>query len=256
MTLIASYINKFGVIVASDSNLTSREGNSGNGQKVFPIPFLNSALAYSGRYDIRGRDLDEWMSDFILNAPNTCDTINEFVQNLTTHLNLDFNGNEDDISIIHICGYSTFEYHSYLEHWHISNTALLNTGSYRTPITEFHYSNDFNSRTEQANRDFLITLDNTSENNQFYINGFPPGRMSYMFLKQNLEEMLHAIRQQPGWHFNSPKNLFETASQLKMYFHLISEMFKMSDYNALYVGGDIQTFLIPAPLNLNKTPLI
>jgi hypothetical protein len=121
MTLIASYINRYGVVLASDSNLTSREGNSGFGQKVFPIVYLNAGLTYSGLYNIRGQDIDEWMNNFIKEAQHTCNNIEEFANVLTTQLNMDFSPDPNDMAILHICGYSRNDYKSHLEHWHIAN---------------------------------------------------------------------------------------------------------------------------------------
>ena len=73
-----------------------------------------------------------------------------------------------------------------------------------------------------------------------------------MLIKSNLESQLNKISSNHSWSFRSPKNLFESANKLKMYFHLIGELFKMSDYPALFVGGETQTFLIPAPDDLKK----
>lgn len=93
MTLIASYITKFGIIQASDSNLSNNEGNAGFGQKVFPIPHLNASLAFSGVYSINGKSVDRWMNEFITNSFFTSETIEEFTKELAERINremLDF----------------------------------------------------------------------------------------------------------------------------------------------------------------------
>jgi len=252
MTLIASYINKYGIVLASDSNLTSREGNSGFGQKVFPIPYLNAGLTYSGLYRIKEEDIDDWMNNFIKEVKYTSKSIEEFVNNLTTQLSMDFSEDQNDKAILHICGYAQHDYKSYLEHWHISNVNLVkNTGGY-IPKGRFEFINDFNSKTRPDQREALQNFDANAAYHQFYINGFPPARISLKAIKQSLEDLLPKIASQKNWSFRQPKNIFETANYLKMYFSLIGELFKMSDYEAMFVGGETQTYLIPAPNDLDK----
>lgn len=44
MTLIITFINRHGIIHASDSNLTIEHEHSGQGTKAFKIEFLNAGL--------------------------------------------------------------------------------------------------------------------------------------------------------------------------------------------------------------------
>lgn len=252
MTLIASYINKYGIVLASDSNLTSRIGNSGFGQKIFSIPYLNSGIAYSGLYNINGIDIDEWMKNFILNESFIYSDIMSFVSNLTKTLNQEYKGEENDIAIMHICGYSKIENNSYCEHWHISNGKLGSDGNYSSS-GNFDFHNDFNTLNSLDDRMKLQNFDLHSNNNQFYLNGFPPARVCLMVIRQQLEALIVEITKSQSWSFRPPNNLFESSNYVKMYFNLIGELFKMSDYQALFVGGETQTILIPAPYDLNKT---
>jgi hypothetical protein len=51
VTLIATVISKYGIIQASDSNLTDTEGRAaGAGQKLFDLPFAPAALTIAGSY--------------------------------------------------------------------------------------------------------------------------------------------------------------------------------------------------------------
>ncbi len=254
MSLIISYINKFGIIIASDSNLTDDNGNTGFGQKVFPIPHLNAGLAHSGCYRINGQRIDDWMNEFINGSAFVTNTLQEFTHQLCETLNKVMRDDEISvISIIHICGYPTTDYQSDLEHWHISNCTLdPKNGNYLGPNPEFHFECDFNSRDNKDHRNDLINLDNDSLGNIYYINGFPPGRISANFLRMEVEKALAAIWRQPDWGFRKPQNLFETSQVLELNFHIISELFKMSSYKALYIGGKTQTHLIPVPQNINK----
>jgi len=66
MTLILTHLSKFGIIHASDSNLTSdADAPEGQGQKVFKVPFLNAGLSIAGAYSVAGKPMDVWMTDFI-----------------------------------------------------------------------------------------------------------------------------------------------------------------------------------------------
>lgn len=238
--------------MASDSNLTTYQGNSGFGQKVFPIPFLNAALTYTGLYEIQGIDLDVLMTEYIANEVFITTTIEEFVSILTTRLNADFRGLPNDSAIIHVCGYSRIEYQSFLEHWHISNVNLDTTTGNYTNRGYFDFANDFNTNTNITDRESLQIMDDHPDKHRFYINGFPPARISMLAIKRDLERVLNQISNQENWSFRPPKNIFESANKLKQYYKLIEEMFKMSDYEALFVGGETQTYLIPAPPDLNK----
>lgn len=66
MTLIVTYISKYGIVHASDSNLTSSSGDpAGEGRKTFPIPALNAGLTLAGAYSVAGTKMDAWMEGFI-----------------------------------------------------------------------------------------------------------------------------------------------------------------------------------------------
>src|SRR5260370_20344144 len=65
MTLIATHISKYGIVQASDSNLTAGLRLAGPGKKVFDLSFGRGALAVAGSYSVSGREMDAWMSDCI-----------------------------------------------------------------------------------------------------------------------------------------------------------------------------------------------
>jgi hypothetical protein len=258
MTLIATNINKYGIIVTSDSNLSNDAGNSGFGQKVFPIHHLNSALAYSGSYSINGQDLNKWMNDFIDGSFFIHRSIEEFVLSLSQNLSREMNANElSSPSIIHVCGYQHMDGVSHVEHWHISNAYLnINNGLYENIQNEFHFANDFNSRLNQDHFELLKQFEVDSTFHQFYINGFPPGRMGTFLIKNVLDAAFREIWNSKSGKFRKPQNLFETSVILEMYFDIISTLFKLSDYNALYIGGKIQVHLLHRPQNLNLTNFV
>jgi hypothetical protein len=254
MTLIASYITKFGIIQASDSNLTNDNGNAGFGQKVFPIPHLNASLAYSGVYSIDGNNIDTWMNEYISGSFFTTGSIEEFTAQLSERMTREMRPIEiEQISIVHIAGYQKHENRAHIEHWHISNTGLnLEDGSYSPANNQFGFSCDFNSRLQEEHRALLRQFDNNPSDHTYYINGFPPGRMSSQVIKQTIDQALNHIWEQPDWRFRRPNNIFEFSNVVKLYFDFVARLFPMSDYNAMYIGGEIQTHLIPAPQDLWK----
>jgi hypothetical protein len=194
------------------------------------------------------------MSEFIAGSFFINSTISEFVTSLSDELSRVMRDDDfDQGNIIHVAGYSQSDGTSSLEHWHISNMGLQPDGLYSPPVRRFHYSNDFNSKTVQRDREILIMLDQDSINNQFYINGYPPGRISAMTLKSILERVFLDIWSNQNWLFKKPSNLFESSSIVKICYYLVAELFKMSDHNALFIGGETQTYLIAVPQNLDKS---
>ncbi|MBY0534515.1 MAG: hypothetical protein K2P88_01595 [Chitinophagaceae bacterium] len=256
MSLILSYINRFGIVLASDSNLSNDQGNAGFGQKVFPIPHLNAGLAYSGTYYINGSTVDTWVTNFITGSFYLYNTIEEFTSELCNRLSTEMREHELNVcTILHIAGYSHFDSKSYVEHWHISNTSLLSDGSYDMPSNEFKFSCDFNSRLNQQHRAQIIQNQNDYFYRQYFINGLSAGRISANQLIQVLEQSLNEIWSRDDNRFRKPANIFETGNIIKLYFELVIQLFKMSDYNALYIGGEVQTHLIPVPQNLDLDSL-
>jgi hypothetical protein len=66
MTLILTHLGRFGIIHASDSNLTSALNTSaGQGKKTFALDYLNAGLTVAGAYSIAGIAMDVWMQNFI-----------------------------------------------------------------------------------------------------------------------------------------------------------------------------------------------
>lgn len=256
MSIIATFINSYGIVFASDSNLSNDRGNAGFGQKLFPIPNFNACIAYTGAYSINNQEIDQVLNEFVIGQSHICSTIHEVVLELTSILNREMNDIEFSIpTIIHVAGYQNQGNVCSVEHWHISNTGLNDDGTYQPARDEFIFHNDFDSYNNPANRNLIIQMENSSQIYQFFINGYPPGRISIMILMESINQSIHRILSNGNWNFRAPKNLFEFASQIKLSFYVVCELFKMSDYNALYVGGEIQTYLLPKPQNIDTSPL-
>lgn len=107
MTLILTHLSRFGIVHASDSNLTSADENAGTGQKSFPIHYLNAGLTLAGAYSVGGIPMDQWMNDFIQRySDRTGQTLSDFSHSLRGILETDMNHTEKmGGSILHITGY-------------------------------------------------------------------------------------------------------------------------------------------------------
>src|SRR5207249_9642807 len=108
MTLIATAISNVGLVMASDSNLTSGTREyAGEGQKVFPVDGVGGALAVAGTYSIGGKPMNEWMRALI-NAygVTATPTLSGFAHYLADHLSGEITTTEHRRgTLIHIAAY-------------------------------------------------------------------------------------------------------------------------------------------------------
>ena len=121
MTLIITYINRHGIIHASDSNLTSgKNTNAGEGKKTYAINFLNAGLTIAGSYNVSGEPMDKWMPTFIDNQSKiTGLDLKTFCYNLKDAIQSSMTKAEKDCgSIIHVAGYVEENGLNHPEFWH------------------------------------------------------------------------------------------------------------------------------------------
>jgi hypothetical protein len=109
MTLIVTHLSKFGIIHASDSNLTTSGGNrAGESKKTFPLSYLNAGLTVAGAFSVDGMPMALWMDNFISAMdPHGGDlTLRAFAVILGSRLESEMTVNEKrGGSMIHIAGY-------------------------------------------------------------------------------------------------------------------------------------------------------
>jgi hypothetical protein len=65
VSLILTVISREGIIHAADSNLSNHQGLAGTGQKVFTVPYLESALSVAVSYSVASVRMDRWMQQAI-----------------------------------------------------------------------------------------------------------------------------------------------------------------------------------------------
>lgn len=255
MTLIITHINRYGIVHASDSNLTgSTDKDAGTGQKTFPIPHLKVGLTVAGSYSVGGVSMNKWMNDFIQDQQKKQNqTIETFSNNLKNELQLKMLPAEKrNGSLVHIAGYVEHENKSHPEFWFVRNIHGLNTktGEYENIDETFEISEDFWNRDCPQGKLMEIFQDETIFSRQLYINGFTPGRIGYNVVSKKLDEFFLGIWNVPDWKFRRPKSLNETERLVKLYMQVINDLFVLSDYSAKYIGGGTQTHLIPQPANI------
>ncbi|GAI41503.1 unnamed protein product, partial [marine sediment metagenome] len=84
---------------------------------------------------------------------------------------------------------------------------------------------------------------------QIYINGFASGRIGFVMLQPVMNKFFHLIWSNPKWKFRPPRSIAETEILVRLYMQIIGISFQLSNYSAPFIGGDIQTYVIPQPLN-------
>jgi len=255
MTLIITHINRYGIIHASDSNLTGSDGkDAGKGQKTFPIPHLKAGLTVAGSYGVGRVSMDKWMNDFIQNQQkNQNQSLENFSNNLKDELQTKMLPEEKQSgSLIHIAGYVEKDNKSHPEFWFIRNIHELNTktGDYEKIDETFEISEDFWNRDCPKDKLMEVFKDANTFSRQLYINGFTPGRIGYNVVSKKLDEFFFGIWNVPDWKFRQPKSLEESERLVKLYMQVIGDLFVLSDYDAKYIGGGTQTHLIPQPSNI------
>lgn len=247
MTLILTHISKFGIIHAADSNLSNGTGACGTGTKVFEIPSLAAGVAFAGRFTVNGIRVDSWLPDLISKYSQvTAPTISGFAETLRSQLESQMTAHEkSDRSIAHIAGYANAQGH-HPEFYSVRNFADQNAnGEYMPAEPTFSVREDFWSGNF---RDPLTRAGLTGGSIQLvYINGFPAGRIGYLGLSSHLREFLEAVWKEPNWHFRPPKTLQEYADLVTLQFGVIGTLFKISDYPAPYIGGEVRTVLLEPP---------
>lgn len=255
MTLIVTHINRFGIIHASDSNLTTgNDTNAGEGQKTFNISFLNAGLTVAGCYSVENQRMDIWMTNFIqIEEQKGTPTLKDFSHNLKATLDAKMTNDEKSGgSIIHIAGYVEENGISHPEFWFVRNVHRIDpsTGNYTDIDLSFEISEDFWTRDYPQNN-----LNETFQNpkmysRQIYVNGFSPGRIGFNVIQRQIEKFFINIWQVEDWEFRPPLSIEDTELLVKSYMQIIDTLFTLSDYPAKYIGGTTQTLLIKQPDNI------
>ena len=259
MTLIITSLSKYGIVHASDSNLTDgNEENAGEGQKTFAIDYLNAGLTLAGAYSVNGVFMSIWMNNFIAEqqvVPNI--TLQLFAENLRTSLENEMLPEEKEGgSIIHIMGYVEENGRTHPEFWFVRNIHHLNpaTGAYENVDENFELTEDFWGRDDVGVNHLCQFRQPGIYGGQLYINGFSPGRIAYNIAKTQLDNFfIDFWRENHALGFRPPQTLAETEVLVKLYMQVINALFLLRYAPGQIIGGNTQTHLIPQPANILHT---
>ena len=247
MTLISTVISNLGIVQSSDSNITDLEGSHvGTGQKVFPIRSLNGALSLAGTRSVHGEHsrLDVRLHPGY--AATDSPSLGGFAEHLRARLAGEMTDDEKQRGIlIHIAGYVTDGGHrTHPAMFFVRNVGMdPSTGDY-VPGASVDLSEDFWARDYQKAE---VKAAFGAGGYQRYFNGFPAGRITLLAVAELLQALFNDIRNQPRWQFRPPRNLGELAAFVELEIRAVAALFLSSDYSAPFIGGQIQTDLIPPP---------
>jgi len=251
MTLILTHISKHGIVHASDSNLTAGgDTSAGESQKTFEIKHLNAGLTVAGSYSVGGVRMNHWMNDFIQEQARAgVSSLSDLAHNLGKELEAQMPPDEKaGGSMVHIAGYVEEENKSHPEFWFVRNVTGIdpNTGEYTGTSPNFQVTEDFWTRDCPKNK--LMGAFRAGAY-QVYVNGFASGRIGFVALQRIMNDFFCGIWSNPNWAFRPPRSIDETKLLVELNVQVIGTLFKLSDYPAPFIGGNIQTYVIPQPPN-------
>ncbi len=248
VTLIVTQISRFGIIHASDSNLTAVTGHpAGEAPKTFAVPHLNAALTVAGSYAVGTRQMDDWMRGFIANEGARGNrSLSAFAGLLRDAVQGQMTTEQRQGGcIMHIAGYAAKDGSFAPEFYHLRNSHGMdpNTGEY-TFGDQFVLDEDF-ATTYLKRADFGPRFEAGIP--MLYASGFPAGRVGFFALHNALSQFFSGIWSQLRWQFRPPRTLEEAADFVRLYLQIIATLFRSSDYGAPLIGGTVQLYGIPAP---------
>lgn len=243
MSIIITQINKYGIILGSDSNVSSNDRVLGERAKIFEITKLGAALCVAGSYTVGGEMLDVWMPTFINSKQDSRESLEGFVVRLSTAFEEQMTPAEkSNLSISQISGYVD----GHPEMWCLSNTTLLENGTYSIGSDKFHYSEDFWKR-DYDDGNFEDIFKSNGLNYQMYVNSIMAGRVAFNIVRQYIDQYFYSMWKLPNFKFRCPESLNEHRLLVKSYLDIIDTMFNLSDYNPKIVGGKTQLLVIKNP---------
>jgi hypothetical protein len=253
MTLIVTYLDRNGIVLASDSNLTDGARVTRESKKNFCLPHLCGGLSIAGCYTVDGVPMEEWINNLISEHENhEQQSLCSFANVLRMALDSSMNRFEKEVpTIFHIAGYASANQTFHPEFHSVRNVARIHevTGEYFEVSDTFQWSEDFWSRDclcKDSHTGF--PADPFVYGHQIYTNGYPPGRMAYMAVGSYLGSFFENVWKAPNLPFRPPTSLQETVVFTRMFMTIIHCLFELSDAPR-HIGGEIQHISIPLPMN-------
>jgi hypothetical protein len=247
MTLIAAHINEYGIVMASDSNVTSIRGVR-EARKVFEVPKFNAVLSVAGSFHVNEIPMDEWIPDFIVRRETwECRSLTEVAEYLRASLEGEM-WREQKLklgSFVHLAGYAPDENGFHPEFHFIRNVYKIDevTGEYDDFRETFLATEEYRA-TEREHRALppgYEVIEST------YVNGFPEGRENYWRTQYQLRSFFHTIWRKANSQLHPPRSIRESVIFTKLYMTTLVGLFEMSNYSPCPIGGEIQVKAIAPP---------
>lgn len=250
MTLIAAQLNRHGIVLATDSNLTdtATDAVAGQARKNFELPHLRGGMSVAGGWNVGGLTMDVWMPRFIA-RPETykSGTLREFSECLRAALESEMTPTEKGVhSLIHVAGYAldnSIGFHP--EFWLVTNVYGMTEREYDPPRDTFKASEEFWDHHCQYKSQPTGFIDDIQY--MVYANGYPPGRVGYMAVQHFLRPFFETMwGPQQNLGFRPPQSLQESVCLVRLFMSMVNGLFDVSDQTR-YVGGETQIIAIPLP---------
>jgi len=194
--------------------------------------------------------MDLWMNNFIQEQANAgISSLSEFASNLGNELERQMSPNEKARgSMVHIAGYVEEDGKFHPEFWFVRNLTDIDpdTGEYTGTASHFQVTEDFWTRDCPRNK-LMEAFQGGAY--QIYVNGFAPGRIGFVALQRVMNHFFYGVWSNRNWAFRPPRSIEENKLLIELNIQVIGTLFKLSDYPAPFIGGDIQTYVIPQPPN-------
>ena len=189
MTLIATHLDRNGIVFASDSSLTVNGHAGGTTRKIFEVPHLHAALNVAGSFSVEGKPLQEWMPKIIdEHKSHERQSLKDFAEYLRAALTCGMDHIEKDTpTLVHIAGYAS-DGNGFHPEFHFVRNAFTITpnGDYSDVSGTFQTTEDFwerDCRHKDSQTGFLG--DEGNYPSQTYVNGFESGRAGYLAVQEH-----------------------------------------------------------------------
>ena len=244
MTLIATAISRYGIVLAADPTLTSHPRRFVPGRRVFKLGFGNAAMSVTGGYEVAGEPLDEWMTAAIDDYKRTADrpSLSAFVEQLRERLTRQ----RDPIHrrAIHVAGYVGGGTRAHAEVYYLRNIrGRAADGGYGRPGREFIASEVFWSLDYKR----AETKDTLREGGaRMYLDGFPEKRIAYMVLHKRIHEFYEQVWRTGSKTFYRPRCLDDIASLVELDMRIAATFLVPGDNGLGRPGDSLEVEMIPA----------
>jgi hypothetical protein len=250
MTLIATAISQYGIILAADPSLTSYPRYFAAGRRVFNLGFGNAALSVTGGYEVAGERLDQWMEAVIDNYKRTATqaSLSAFVEQLCERLT----AQRDPIRrrAIHVAGYVGHGTRAHPEVYYLRNIrGSAADGGYGRPGREFIASEVFWSLDYRGEE----TRDTLREGGaRVYLDGFPDKRIAYMLLHKRIHDFYEQVWRSGSKMFHRPRSLEDIAALVELDMRVAATFLVSDDHRLGRAGDSLEVEVLPALANANR----